>query len=91
MTDKVTYARVTAAGKMKPIQTAAVAPVNWNASQMLGMKFAPKKIRAIRPKLIDANLMLSETKGLAEGKKSPSRFNLSGKKTMGKTSIKCAA
>ncbi|MCI66350.1 hypothetical protein A2U01_0087608, partial [Trifolium medium] len=45
-----------AAGKMNPIQTAAVAPVNWKASQMLGMKFAPRKITPIRATVIDANL-----------------------------------
>lgn len=76
---------------MNPIQTAAVAPVNWKASQMLGMKFAPKKIRPMRPMLITANLILLRTKGLADGKRSPSKFNLNGKNTIGKTSIKWAA
>lgn len=36
------YLRVMAAGKMNPMQTAAVAPVNWKASQILGIKIAAK-------------------------------------------------
>jgi len=44
---------------MKPRQTAAVAPVNWKASQMLGMKFAPKKIKAISPMVTNANLVFA--------------------------------
>lgn len=36
------YLSMIMAGKMKPIRTAAVAPVNWNASQMLGMKLAAR-------------------------------------------------
>jgi len=47
------------AGKMKPRQTAAVAPVNWKASQMLGMKFAPKKIVVISPMVSNANLVFA--------------------------------
>ena len=63
---------------MKPRQTAAVAPVNWKASQMLGMKFAPMKMRVRSPELINANLKLSDAKGIADGKKRPSRFNRNG-------------
>lgn len=70
--------RVTAAGNMNPMQTAAVAPVNWNASQMLGMKFAPKKMMAMRPPLIKANLKLSRVRGLAEGNTRPSKLSRSG-------------
>lgn len=76
---------------MNPMQTAAVAPVNWNASQMLGMKFAPKKMRPMREVLSKANLSLSEVRGLADGKRRPSKFNLKGKKTIGNTSIRWAA
>lgn len=76
---------------MKPMQTAAVAPVNWKASHMLGIKFAPKKMIMMSPVLSDANLNLSEANGLADGKRRPSKFNRSGYKTMGKTSIKWAA
>jgi hypothetical protein len=36
------YLSTIIAGKMKPIRTAAVAPVNWNASQMLGIKMAAR-------------------------------------------------
>jgi len=80
-----------AAGKMNPIQTAAVAPVNWKASQMLGMKFAPKKITPIRETVIDANLKLSRTKGLDLGKRRPSILSRNGKNTTGNTSMRCAA
>jgi len=59
---------------MKPMQTAAVAPVNWKASQMLGMKFAPKKITAMRPAVIEPNLRSDseEVSGGAVGKMRPS-------------------
>lgn len=78
-------------GKMKPMQTAAVAPVNWKASQMLGMKFAPKKMTPMRPIVINANLKLSATKAPLRGNSNPSKFSLNGKKTIGNTSIKWAA
>ena len=80
-----------AAGKMNPIQTAAVAPVNWKASQMLGMKFAPRKITPIRATVSDANLTLSRTRGLDFEKRRPSMLRRNGKKTTGNTSIRCAA
>lgn len=63
---------------MNPRQTAAVAPVNWKATQMLGMKFAPKKISIKSPEVIKANLVVDWGKGLAEGKKRPSMLILSG-------------
>lgn len=74
----LTNLRVMAAGKMNPMQTAAVAPVNWKASQMLGMKLAPRKMRAMRLMLNNANLRLSDVRRLADGKRRPSKFNLSG-------------
>ena len=43
-----TYLRAMAAGKIKPTDTAAVAPVNWKASQILGTKLAPIKINPMR-------------------------------------------
>lgn len=73
---------------MNPRQTAAVAPVNWKASQMLGIKFAPKKITLMSPMVTSANLILSRTNGLAEGKRRPSKLSRNGKKTMGNTSIR---
>lgn len=76
---------------MNPRQTAAVAPVNWKASQMLGMKFAPKKIRPMSAIEINANLQLSRTNGLDEGKRRPSKLRRNGKKTTGNTSIRWAA
>jgi len=54
-----THPRMMAAGNMNATQTAAVAPVNWKISQMLGMKFAPRKITPITEIVIDANLKLS--------------------------------
>lgn len=60
------------------MQTAAVAPVNWKASQMLGMKFAPRKMVVMSPIVINANLKLSKTKGLAEGKRRPSKLSRNG-------------
>ncbi len=80
--------RVIAAGKIKPRQTAAVAPVNWKASQMLGMKFAPRKMIVMSPIVTNANLKFFKTKGLDEGKKRPSKLSRNGKKTIGKTSIR---
>lgn len=85
-----THASVMAAGKIKPRQTAAVAPVNSKASQMFGMKVAPKNTTQISPRLVNVNLKLFKAKGPADGKRSPSKFNLNGKKTTGNTSIKCA-
>lgn len=40
---------------------------------------------------MNANLQLSEDKGLAEGKIRPSRLSRSAKKTTGKTSMMCPA
>lgn len=76
---------------MNPRQTAAVAPVNWKASQMLGMKFAPKYITVMSPVEINANLQLSRTKGLDEEKRRPSKLSRNGKKTTGNTSMRWAA
>jgi len=69
-----THLRVMADGNMNDKHAAAVAPVNWNISQMLGMKFAPKKEATIRTIVIDANLKLSRTKGLDDGNMRPSRL-----------------
>lgn len=63
---------------MKPRQTAAVAPVNWNASQMLGMKFAPKKISVMSPTVVKANLILDRASGLADGNRRPSMLSRNG-------------
>lgn len=62
-----------AAGKMKPTAIAAVAPVNWKASQMLGTKLAPTKINPIKAAVIKKNLLLSYAIGMAYGKRRPSR------------------
>ena len=62
---------------MNPMQTAAVAPVNWNASQILGIKFAAKKIRHSSVTVIEVNLMLSEDKGLAVGNRRLSKLTRS--------------
>lgn len=66
---KKTHFSAMAAGKIYPMQTVAVAPVNWKTSQMLGIKIAPKKIREMRIMLINENLRSSEAKGPAEGKR----------------------
>ena len=63
---------------MKPRQTAAVAPVNWKASQMLGMKFAPKKTTEMRPAVRQPNLTFEVVNGRAEGNKRPSMLILNG-------------
>ena len=63
---------------MNPRQTAAVAPVNWKTSQMLGMKFAPKKRRVISVTVISENLKLSRSNGRADGKRRPSKLTLNG-------------
>lgn len=80
-----------AARKINPRQAAEVAPVNWKATQMLGIKFAPKKMRAMSAVMINENLWLSETNGVAEGKRRPSRFRRSGWKITWKTSMRCKA
>ena len=43
---------------MKRMQTEAVAPVNWKASQALGMKLALKSITERRPILMITNCLL---------------------------------
>lgn len=82
------HLRVMAAGNMNPMDTAAVAPVNWKASQMLGMKLAPKKITAMRPMLSKANLLLSDDSGLDIGKTRPSKLSRRAKNTMGNTNMR---
>lgn len=67
-----------AAGKINPMQTTAVAPVNWKTSQMLGIKFAPKNVREMRPMLSSENLQLSEAKGPDEGKRRSSMLRRRG-------------
>lgn len=71
---------------MNPRRTPTVAPLNWKATHMLGMKIAPKRTMTVSPALINANLKLSEAKGLAEGKRRPSKFRRSGQKMIGKIS-----
>lgn len=82
----ITHLRAMAAGKMNPMQTVAVAPENWKTSQMLGIKFAPKKTREISPMVLNVNLQLSEARGLDEGKRRSSKLSRSGWKITGKTS-----
>lgn len=77
-----------AAGKIKPTAMAAVAPVNWKASQMLGTKLAPRKINPMRAKVIKKNLRLSYAMGVANGNRSSSRLRRREKNTIGKTSIR---
>lgn len=62
---------------MKAIQTAAVAPVNWKASQILGIKFAAKKMTNNKAAVIPANRLLSPDNGRPEGNTSPSKLSLS--------------
>lgn len=81
------HLRARAAGKIKPMKTVAVAPVNWKASQMLGMKFAAKKMSERSIAVMDPNLPLSDDKGLDDGKSRPSKLSRSAKKIMGNTSI----
>lgn len=76
--NRSTHLKVIEAGKMNPRQTAAVAPVNWKASQMLGMKVAPRKMRVISIVVIRANLLLEETRGQDDGKRRPSMLILNG-------------
>lgn len=66
------------AGKINPMHTTAVAPVNWKTSQMLGIKFAPKNAREMRLMLSNENLQLSEAKGPEEGKRRSSMLRRSG-------------
>lgn len=76
--EKGTHFKVIEAGNMNPRQTAAVAPVNWKASQMLGMKVAPRNMRAISTVVIRANLLLLLTRGPEVGKRRPSILSLNG-------------
>lgn len=73
---------------MKPMQAAEVAPVNWKASQILGMKLAPRKTTEMSPIVRKPNLKLSVIRGGEDGKSNPSRFRRRGKKMTGKTSIR---
>lgn len=73
---------------MNPMQTAAVAPVNWKASHMLGMKFASKNMTERRIAESNANLRLSEDRGLAAGKTRPSKLRRRAWKMMGNTSMR---
>lgn len=75
---KFSYFNAMAAGRMNPRETAAVAPLNWNASQMLGIKFASTKTTKMSVKLMNAKRHFSESKGLAEGKKRPSTLTRRG-------------
>lgn len=61
----ITYLRAIAAGKINPTETAAVAPVNWKASQILGTKLAPTKINPMRAAVTAKNLRLSNAMGMA--------------------------
>lgn len=74
----VTDLRAIDAGKMNPMHTAVVAPVNWKASQMLGMKLAAKKTTELSPIVIQLNRTLSESKGSDVGKKRASKFKRRG-------------
>lgn len=62
---------VMAAGKKKPMQMVAVAPVNWKASQMLGMRFAATTMRVTSPilEVMQASNCLKQ--GLAAGNRRP--------------------
>jgi hypothetical protein len=82
---------VIAAGKIKPMHTVAVAPVNWKASQILGMMFANEKITRRSNAVITPNLLLSEYKGFAEAKRSPSKLSRNAWNIMGNTSIRWTA
>lgn len=86
-----THLRKMAAGKMNPMQAAAVAPVNWKATHMLGMKLAPVNIKLMRITVTKTNLLLLEDKGLAEGKMRPSMLSRRAKKTIGNTSMRWMA
>lgn len=73
---------------MNPRRTPTVDPLNWKATQMLGMKIAPKRTMTVSPALSNANLKLCEAKGrVAEGKRRPSKFRRRGQKMTGKMSI----
>lgn len=74
----VTDLRAIDAGKMNPMHTAVVAPVNWKASQMLGMKFAAKKTTELSPIVIQLKRTLSESKGVDVGKRRASKFKRRG-------------
>uniref|UniRef100_A0A7C9AC13 Uncharacterized protein n=1 Tax=Opuntia streptacantha TaxID=393608 RepID=A0A7C9AC13_OPUST len=68
--------RAIEAGNMKQIRAPDVAPVNWKATQILGMHIAPKRITRSKPNVINANLLLSESKGMAELNTRPSKLSL---------------
>lgn len=70
--------RVIEAGKTNPSRIPTVAPQNWKATHMLGINIAPKRTITVSNALINANLWLSEAKGIAEGKRRPSKFRRSG-------------
>lgn len=73
---------------MNPTEMAAVAPVTWKASQMLGTKLAPMKMELMRAMVIEKNRRLSRVIGMAYGKRRPSTLRRREKKTIGNTSIR---
>jgi len=68
--------RAIEAGNMKQIKAPDVAPVNWKATQILGTHIAPKRIRRSKPNVINANLLLSESRGMDELNNRPSKLSL---------------
>ena len=79
------------AGNMKPRQTVAVAPVNWNAIQMLGTTVEPKKMVNIRTPVMRVNRTVSWASGGAFEKRIESTLRRSEKFKRGNTNMICSA
>jgi hypothetical protein len=73
---------------MKPMPTAAVDPVIWKASEISGIKEAPRKVARMIPDVRIAKRRGSADIGTALGKMIPSTFRRSEKFNNGYTSIR---
>ena len=87
----LTYLRVMEAGNTNASKPPRVAPEISKATHMLGMNIAPTREINTRPILSNTNLFLSKVRGLAVGKRRPSKLSRRGKNMVGKTSMTCAA
>lgn len=75
------------AGNTNASNPPIVAPVNSKATQIFGTDIAPTREMRTSPTLSNTNLFLSKARGLAEGKRRPSKLSRRGKNMVGKTSI----
>jgi hypothetical protein len=86
-----TYLSKMRAGKMNPRHTVAVAPVNWNATQMLGTNADPMNTPLVNRQVRVENRIVSCAIGAAFGNRKESRLRRSEKFKRGNTNMMCTA